>query len=153
MSEFSQLLAQSDCLIIGPGPTDPIRAGLIDIVKQSAALQVPTLGICLGYQAIGLAFGAQLIRTHPLHGKRSQVTFTSSRLFPHTGGERTVMRYHSLSLSDIRSPLRTVASSRDGIPMAIEHESLPIAGLQFHPDSYATNRGREMLADFFEAIR
>ncbi len=152
-SRMSIRLEDYDCLIIGPGPTDPIRAGLIDIVKQAAALKMPTLGICLGHQAIGLAFGAQLLRTHPVHGKRSEITFSNSRLFPHTDGTRSVMRYHSLSLADVRSPLRVIGHTNDDIPMAIEHESLPIAGLQFHPDSYATERGREMLADFFEAIK
>lgn len=146
-------LGDYDCLVIGPGPTDPIRAGLIDIVKQAATLKMPSLGICLGHQAIGLAFGAQLIRTHPVHGKRSQITFSKSRLFPYTNGTRLVMRYHSLSLADVHKPLRVVATTKDGIPMAIEHESLPLAGLQFHPDSYATDHGRQMLTDFFEAIR
>ena len=146
-------LSGYDCLIIGPGPTDPIRASLIDIVKQAASLRIPTLGICLGHQAIGLAFGAQLIRTSPVHGKRSEITFSHSRLFPNTIGIQTVMRYHSLSLANVQAPMNIVATTDDGIPMAIEHESLPIAGLQFHPDSYATVRGREMLADFFEAIK
>ena len=63
-------LDQFDCLIIGPGPTDPIRAGIVEIVRQAAEIKLPTLGICLGHQAIGLAFGARLIRTHPVHGKR-----------------------------------------------------------------------------------
>ena len=63
------------------------------------------------------------------------------------------MRYHSLALADVAAPLRVVATAPGGLPMAIEHESLPIAGLQFHPDSYATLRGREMIADFFEAVR
>lgn len=142
-----------DCLVIGPGPTDPVRAGLIDIVRQSAVLKIPTLGICLGHQAIGLAFGAQLVRTHPTHGKRSEVLFSHSRLLPNTIGPKTVMRYHSLSLAEVRSPLHVLAVTSDGIPMAIEHESLSIAGLQFHPDSYATEHGRQMLADFFEAIK
>ena len=146
-------LSEYDCLIIGPGPTDPIRAGLIDIVKQAASLRIPTLGICLGHQAIGLAFGAQLSRTSPVHGKRSEITFSHSRLFPNTIGIQTVMRYHSLSLANVQAPMNIVAITHDGIPMAIEHESLPIAGLQFHPDSYATVRGRELLADFFGAIK
>ncbi len=146
-------LGEYDCLVVGPGPTDPIRAGMIDVVKQAATLKIPTLGICLGHQAIGLAFGAQLIQTNPAHGKTSEVAFAHSRLFPRTIGTQTVMRYHSLSLAGVHSPLRVVATTDDGIPMAIEHESLPIAGLQFHPDSYATGRGKSMLADFFEAIR
>jgi anthranilate synthase/aminodeoxychorismate synthase-like glutamine amidotransferase len=146
-------LDQFDCLVIGPGPTDPIRAGIIDIVRQAADIQLPILGICLGHQAIGLAFGAQLVRTLPTHGKRSQIEFSSSRMFTRTLGPHTVMRYHSLSLDSVKTPLRVIAQTTDGIPMAIEHESLPIAGLQFHPDSYASPTGRAMLADFFEAIR
>jgi anthranilate synthase/aminodeoxychorismate synthase-like glutamine amidotransferase len=152
-TDLPNALDKFDCLVIGPGPTDPIRAGIVEIVRQAAEIKLPTLGICLGHQAIGLAFGARLIRTHPVHGKRSEVVFSQSRLFPNTLGTHTVMRYHSLSLSDVKSPLRVVAQTGDGIPMAIEHESLPIAGLQFHPDSYASPTGRAMLADFFEAIR
>lgn len=152
-TEHSLALNQFDLLVIGPGPTDPHRAGLIDIVQQAAAIKLPTLGICLGHQAIGLAFGSKLVRTHPVHGKRSEIVFSMSRLFPNTLGAHTVMRYHSLSLSDVKSPLRVIAQTAEGIPMALEHHSLPIAGLQFHPDSYATTRGRAMLADFFWAIR
>ena len=145
-------LTDYDCLIIGPGPTDPVRTGLIEIVHEATRLELPTLGICLGHQAIGLAFGAQLVRTDPCHGKRSIVTFQGSRSFPAIGGSRTVMRYHSLSLAGVKSPLKSVASTSDGIPMAIEHESLPIAGFQFHPDSYATEDGREMFASFFASM-
>ncbi|MBI5266377.1 MAG: aminodeoxychorismate/anthranilate synthase component II [candidate division Zixibacteria bacterium] len=145
-------LSDYDCLIIGPGPTDPIRAGIIDIVNQAARLQLPTLGVCLGYQAIGLAFGAQLVRTEPCHGKRSQITFHRNRMFAGVNGAHTVMRYHSLSLAQIVSPLRVIAQTDDGIPMAIEHESLPIAGLQFHPDSYATDQGRVIVAAFFQGM-
>lgn len=152
-TELPLTLTQFNCLVIGPGPTDPYRAGLIDIVQQAAAIKLPTLGICLGHQAIGLAFGSKLVRTHPVHGKRSEIVFSKSRLFPNTLGTHAVMRYHSLSLSHVNSPLRVIAQTSDGIPMAVEHESLPIAGLQFHPDSYATEQGRGMLADFFEAIR
>ena len=140
-------------LVIGPGPTDPIRAGLVDIIKQAAEVKLPTLGICLGYQAIGLAFGAKLVRTHPTHGKRTDIEFSASRLLPSIAGQQTVMRYHSLSLTDIDSPLRVVARTSDGIPMALEHESLSIAGFQFHPDSYGTENGRAMITSFFEGIK
>jgi anthranilate synthase/aminodeoxychorismate synthase-like glutamine amidotransferase len=152
-AESNQIaLSDYDCLVIGPGPTDPIRAGLIQVVNEAARLRLPTLGICLGHQAIGLAFGAKLVRTEPWHGKRSQITFRNSRLFAGMIGPHTVMRYHSLSLAQVASPLRVIATTDNGIPMAVEHESLPIAGLQFHPDSYATERGREMIAAFFETL-
>lgn len=142
-----------DAIVIGPGPTDPIRAGIVDIVRAAASARLPLLGICLGHQALGLAFGAKLVPTHPAHGKVSTIIFEPSRLFPGFSGPQTVMRYHSLSLDAVVAPLRVIAKTADGIPMAIEHETLPMAGLQFHPDSYATPRGREMLAVFFQAVR
>ena len=137
-------------IVIGPGPMDPVRTGLTDIILLCAKNKIPTLGICLGFQAIGMAFGAKLIRTTPVHGKRSSIDFFPSRFFPGFLGMVEVMRYHSLSLQDIKSPLNPVASTKDGIPMAIEHESLPMAGFQFHPDSFATKRGTEMLTSFFD---
>jgi anthranilate synthase/aminodeoxychorismate synthase-like glutamine amidotransferase len=142
-----------DALVIGPGPTDPARAGIVDIVRAATEAKMPLLGICLGHQAIGLAFGATLVRTHPTHGKMSTIIFEPSRLFPGITGPQTVMRYHSLSLVEVTSPLRVIARTTDRIPMAVEHESLPIAGLQFHPDSYATPKGRDMIAAFFKAVR
>ncbi len=144
-----------DAVVVGPGPTDPVRAGLIEVIHRAAALRLPLLGICLGHQAIGLAFGASLVRTRPAHGLRDTAHFSPSRSFPGFSGAQAVMRYHSLSLSpsSLRAPLRTVAALADETPMAVEHESLPIAGLQFHPDSYATPRGRELLAAFFGRTR
>jgi anthranilate synthase len=153
VAEAPATLAGFDALVIGPGPTDPVRAGIVEIVHAAARSRLPLLGICLGHQAIGLAFGARLVRSHPVHGKPCPVAFAPSRLFPSIIGTQTVMRYHSLSLAGVAPPLRVVAVSEEGLPMAIEHESLPVAGLQFHPDSYATPRGREMIARFFEAVR
>jgi len=148
-----QALAETDAVVVGPGPTDPIRAGLVGIVRRTAAAGLPLLGICLGCQALGLAFGARLVRVTPVHGKTSRIVFQRSRLFPRVEGEETVMRYHSLALADVRAPLTVTAVTADGVPMAVEHETLPLAGLQFHPDSFATPRGREMLVGFFASIR
>ncbi|MBI4081601.1 MAG: aminodeoxychorismate/anthranilate synthase component II [Candidatus Lambdaproteobacteria bacterium] len=148
-----EALAGFDALVVGPGPTDPVRAGLVETVQAAAARHLPVLGICLGCQAIGLAFGARLVRTRPAHGQRCLVTFTASRCFGSVAGPQRVMRYHSLSLAGVAAPLRVVAATGDGIPMAVEHETLPIAGLQFHPDSFGTPRGPDMLADFFRACR
>lgn len=142
-----------DAVVVGPGPTDPFRAGIVDDVHAAAAAGLPLLGICLGHQALGLAFGARLVRAVPTHGKTSMAVFLPSRLFPGIAGPHEVMRYHSLALADVSPPLRVVAVTADGVPMAIEHESLPMAGLQFHPDSYATPAGRAMVAAFFAAIR
>lgn len=145
-------LREAAALVIGPGPRDPIRASLVDVVRAAAEAKLPTLGICLGHQAIGLAFGAELIRVSPAHGKRSRVSFDRSRFFPELGLGVEVMRYHSLALGGVIAPLRVVAQTQDGIPMAIEHEKLPIAGLQFHPDSFGTPRGEEMLRSFFRSV-
>jgi anthranilate synthase component 2 len=147
------LIEDFGAVVVGPGPTDPVRAGIVEVIHAAARARRPLLGICLGHQALGLAFGARLVRTHPTHGKQSEISFKSSRLFPNFCGQQIVMRYHSLSLSTVVAPLHVIAETTDGIPMAIEHESLPMAGLQFHPDSYATPQGRRMVAEFFEAVR
>jgi anthranilate synthase component 2 len=147
------ILDDVDLVVVGPGPTDPDRAGIVDVVRTAARLRRPLLGICLGHQALGLAFGARLVRVQPVHGKTSTIAFAPSRLFPRSAGPHTVMRYHSLALADVAAPLRVIARTDDAIPMAIEHASLPMAGLQFHPDSFASPRGRELIADFFEAVR
>jgi anthranilate synthase/aminodeoxychorismate synthase-like glutamine amidotransferase len=142
----------ADVIIVGPGPTDPVRAGIVKVVLIAAYLRRPLLGICLGHQALGLAYGAKLIRVPPVHGKQTKIAFAPSRLFPSFTGTELVMRYNSLALMDVGAPLRVVAQTEDGIPMAIEHETLPMAGLQFHPDSFGSPRGKEMIADFFRAV-
>jgi len=146
--------ALDDCslLVIGPGPTDPARAGLLELVRTAAERRLPTLGICLGHQAIGLAFGAALVPVTPCHGKQSTVFIRESRLIPTFREPLIAMRYHSLALRDVKAPLRIVAETEDGIVMGVEHTSLPMAGLQFHPDSFGTPRGRELLAGCFEAL-
>lgn len=143
-------LAVADAVVIGPGPMDPLRAGLLEVVRTAAERRLPTLGVCLGHQALGLAFGARLVASTPAHGKLGRVTFGTPRLFPLFDGALEVMRYHSLSLVDVAAPLRVVARLEDGTVMAIEHTSLPMAGVQFHPDSWATPRGRELVRGFFE---
>jgi anthranilate synthase component II len=145
-------IESADLVIVGPGPTDPVRAGIVDVVLAAARFRRPLLGICLGHQALGLAFGAKLVSVPPAHGKRTSITFAPSRLFPGFVGPEIVMRYNSLALAGIEAPLRVLAQAEDGIPMAIEHATLPMAGLQFHPDSYGTPRGREMIAGFFKAV-
>ncbi|HEY0883172.1 MAG TPA: chorismate-binding protein, partial [Archangium sp.] len=141
-------LHEVDAVVMGPGPTDPQRAGLVALVQEIARRGLPFLGVCLGHQALGLAFGATLIRSQPAHGKRGQATFSGSRFF--ADGALEVMRYHSLSLRDVAAPRSVVASLHDGTVMAVEHATLPMAGVQFHPDSFGTPHGRGLLASFFQ---
>jgi anthranilate synthase/aminodeoxychorismate synthase-like glutamine amidotransferase len=146
-------LEGADLVVVGPGPTDPVRAGIVSVVLAAARLRLPLLGICLGHQALGLAYGAQLVGVPPVHGKQSMITFSPSRLLPSFVGRHAVMRYHSLALTAVGAPLRVIAETDDGIPMAVEHATLPMAGLQFHPDSFGSPHGREMIAELFEAMR
>jgi anthranilate synthase/aminodeoxychorismate synthase-like glutamine amidotransferase len=145
-------MSHARVVVIGPGPMDPERAGLDGLVAAAAARGLPVLGICLGHQAIGRAYGARLERTEPCHGKRATAVFRPSRSFPAVRGPLEVMRYHSLALAGVQPPLSVVATTPDGIVMAVEHETLPIAGLQFHPDSFGTPRGAELLAAFFGSM-
>ena len=145
-------LEEAAIVVVGPGPTDPVRAGLVALMSELAHLQKPTLGICLGHQALGLAFGATLVRARPTHGEIDAVCFEESRFFKSFVGERTVMRYHSLALTEVVAPLRVIARSSDGLIQAIEHETLPMAGLQFHPDSYGTVDGPAYFDAFFGAV-
>ncbi|PZR06703.1 MAG: hypothetical protein DI536_29765 [Archangium gephyra] len=135
-------LESSDVVVMGPGPMDPQRAGLVELVHEVAKRRLQFVGVCLGHQALGLAFGATLFRSTPTHGKRAIAQF-------HDGRSLEVMRYHSLSLTDVKSPLRVTASLADGTVMAVEHESLPMRGVQFHPDSFGTPFGRALLAELF----
>lgn len=150
--DAARRLETADVLVIGPGPTDPQRAGLLELVRRAAARRLPTLGICLGHQALGLAFGARLVRSTPTHGKVARVHFGASRRFPGVEGALDAMRYHSLSLEGVAAPLDVVARLDDGTVMAVEHRALPMAGVQFHPDSHATPRGRELVAAFFRSL-
>lgn len=143
-------LAGVSAVVIGPGPTDPHRAGLVGLVRRVVEASVPLLGICLGHQAIGLAFGASLLRSTPAHGKVARMHVGPSRLLP--AGDHQVMRYHSLSLAKVVAPLRAIAHLEDGTVMAVEHESARVLGLQFHPDSYATPGGARFVQAFFEGV-
>ena len=152
-SSVLKTIDRAQAVVIGPGPMDPVRAGLVDIVLEVERRGVPLLGVCLGHQAIGLAHGARLIRSTPVHGRRETALFAASRLLPGVDGFQQVMRYHSLSIVDVAEPLRVVAQTADGTVMAVEHRTRPTLGLQFHPDSFGTPAGEQMLAAFFEAVR
>ena len=149
-SAASRAVRGADVVIIGPGPTDPHRAGLVTLVQQVLDAKTPMVGICLGHPALGLACGAEMTRSTPAHGKVARMRVEGSRFLP--AGHHEVMRYHSLSLSAVQPPLKVTGTLDDGTVMMVEHETLPVLGLQFHPDSYATPGGRGFIDAFFRSL-
>ena len=142
----------ADVVVVGPGPMDPVRTGLVPFVARVIDAGRPLLGICLGHQAIGLACGARLVSGTPVHGQRDVARFVASRWLPGVEGDHVVMRYHSLSLDTVAPPLEVVAQTPEGVVMAVAHAERPVLGLQFHPDSFATPDGEAMLAAFFRSV-
>jgi anthranilate synthase/aminodeoxychorismate synthase-like glutamine amidotransferase len=142
-------------IIISPGPGEPRDAGISIALIRAAAGRIPVLGVCLGHQAIGEAFGGRVVRAGRLmHGKTTQVTHTGTELFEGLPNPLTVMRYHSLVVAaeDFPDELELTAWSVDRPRgqeiMALRHRSHPIFGVQFHPESIATEQGRGLLVNF-----
>ena len=142
-------------IVISPGPCTPAEAGISVPLVRAAAGVVPLLGVCLGHQAIGEAFGGRVMRAERLmHGKTTQVVHTGHPLFHGVPSPVEVMRYHSLVVSprDLPDELEITAWSADRPPgqeiMALCHRTLPVFGVQFHPESVATKHGKRMLANF-----
>ena len=145
---------QPQGIILSPGPGRPEDAGvLIDVVKTLSP-RIPTLGVCLGHQAICAAFGATVTYDKELmHGKQSLVHFdTSSRLFQNCPKTAPVARYHSLAADAATMPdcLKVTAVTDDGEIMAVQHTDYPICGVQFHPESIMTPNGKTMLENFLK---
>jgi anthranilate synthase/aminodeoxychorismate synthase-like glutamine amidotransferase len=137
-------------LILGPGPGEPYTSGrLMQWLSSGIEANLPILGICLGHQAIGLHFGAKLIRApRAIHGEAQLIQHSGLRLFNGIPNPTCVTRYHSLVLSSLSSELITEAHSPDGQIMAIAHSNKPIYGLQFHPESFLSIHGIKMLENF-----
>ena len=150
-----------DRILISPGPCTPQEAGIsIGLLKHFAARQqagarrTPILGVCLGHQAIGAAFGGQVVRAAQLmHGKTSEVEHDGRTIFEGIPTTMTCTRYHSLIVQeqDLPEDLEVSARTADGkVIMALRHRSLPIEGVQFHPESVLTSHGREMIVNFLK---
>lgn len=138
-----------EAIILSPGPCRPEDAGITLEVIRTLAGQIPMLGVCLGHQSIGHAFGATVRRaSEPMHGRTSRVQHMGQGLFDGLPQPLQAMRYHSLVVDKVRSPLRVTARTEDGTVMAIEHESWPVWGVQFHPESVLTQCGHQLLANF-----
>jgi anthranilate synthase component II len=151
------LALRPDAIVISPGPCTPRDAGISVPLVRAAAGRVPLLGVCLGHQAIGEAFGGRVVRADRLmHGKTTMVSHTGHALFRDIEPPFEVMRYHSLVVSSAGLPdaLEVTAWSTDRAPgseiMALCHRTLPVYGVQFHPESVATREGKRILANFLE---
>ena len=140
-------------LVISPGPCSPAEAGISVAAIQRFAGQLPILGVCLGHQAIGAAFGGTIIRAQELmHGKTSVITTTQAGVFAGLPAQFTVNRYHSLAIERASCPdvLAVTAWTDDGEIMGVRHKTLDIEGVQFHPESILTEHGHAMLKNFLD---
>jgi anthranilate synthase component II len=139
----------AQAFLISPGPCTPNEAGIsLDLVAACAREGRPLLGVCLGHQAIGQHFGGHVVRGGLMHGKTSAVTHDGSGLFTDLPSPFTATRYHSLVVENIPADLVVNATSDDRHVMGFRHAALPIHGVQFHPESIATEHGHAMLANF-----
>jgi anthranilate synthase component II len=149
MSAGQALSSGAQAFLISPGPKTPNEAGVsLDLVAACADAGKPLLGVCLGHQTIGQHFGGTVARGGLMHGKTSPVTHDGSGLFQGLPSPFTATRYHSLIVEDIPDSLIVNATSDDGHVMGFRHATLPIHGVQFHPESIATEHGHAMLANF-----
>lgn len=141
----------ADGILISPGPGTPEAAGIaVPLAAACIERSQPLLGVCLGHQAIALACGSSVERTYPVHGKVAKVRHDGSGLFAGLPSPFAATRYHSLAVPDPRPPLIANAWSEDGTIMAIRHQSAPVHGVQFHPESVASELGKPLLAAFLE---
>jgi len=148
------LAAKPQAIVLSPGPCDPDQAGIcLDLVKASAGV-IPLLGVCLGHQTIGQAFGGKVIRApRMMHGKVSHISHHNNSVFTGLPQNFQVTRYHSLVVEEASLPdcLEVTATSEDGVIMGLQHRQHPIHGVQFHPESIASEHGHALIANFLRA--
>jgi anthranilate synthase component 2 len=143
------IASNAQAFLISPGPCTPNEAGIsLDLVAACADLKKPLLGVCLGHQAIGQHFGGQVVRGGLMHGKTCPVEHDGTGLFEGLPSPFTATRYHSLIVTDIPEDLVVNATADDASVMGFRHRELPLHGVQFHPESIATEHGHAMLANF-----
>jgi anthranilate synthase component II len=149
LSVRDAIASNAQAFLISPGPCTPNEAGIsLDLVAACADLKKPLLGVCLGHQAIGQHFGGQVVRGGLMHGKTCPVEHDDTGLFTGLPSPFTATRYHSLIVTGIPDDLIVNATADDTSVMGFRHRDLPIHGVQFHPESIATEHGHAMLANF-----
>ena len=147
------LASRPDAIVLSPGPCTPNEAGVCLDLVSAASETTPMLGVCLGHQAIGQAFGGDIVRAPaPMHGKVSRISHHARGLFRGLNGPFQATRYHSLVIerSSAPSELEISAESDDGLVMGVEHRDHPAFGVQFHPESIASEHGRQILRNFLD---
>jgi len=144
-----------DAIVISPGPCDPDKAGICLELVEQAAEKIPLLGVCLGHQCIAQVFGATIgLSPQPMHGKISAIRHHNTGLFEGLPTPFQATRYHSLSIKPDTMPdcLQVTANSDDDVIQGIQHKSLPVHGVQFHPESIASEYGHQMLRNFLDQL-
>jgi anthranilate synthase component 2 len=150
------LAMRPDSIVLSPGPCDPDKAGICLALINAAAGRVPILGVCLGHQAIGRAFGGRIVRAPiPMHGKLSRIHHTGESVFRGLEDGFLATRYHSLVIERASMPaqLKITAETEDGVIMGVAHKTQPVHGVQFHPESIASQHGHALLKNFLELAR
>ena len=152
ISTADVIAAEPEAIVLSPGPCTPNEAGIcLDLVAK-AAPSIPILGVCLGHQAVGQAFGGNVMRAAPAHGKVFEIKHTGTGVFRGINGPFRATRYHSLVVERASMPreLTVNAETGDGLVMGLAHTGLPVHGVQFHPESIASEHGHLMLKNFLD---
>jgi len=156
MSVEEAMATRPEAIVLSPGPCDPPKAGIcLPLVKRAAGI-IPILGVCLGHQAIGEAFGARVVRAaHCMHGKVSAIHHDGTGIFAGIPSPFQATRYHSLVVDPSTMPacLRSTAHTEEQVCMGLAHRDLPIWGVQFHPESITTEHGHQILRNFLSLSR
>jgi anthranilate synthase/aminodeoxychorismate synthase-like glutamine amidotransferase len=156
LTPYEAVAMRPDAIVLSPGPCTPNEAGIcLEMVAVAAEKKIPLLGVCLGHQAIGQAFGGDVIRAPvPVHGKTSEIHHDGTDIFAGLPDPFTATRYHSLIVDKTTLPeMLEETASADGLIMGLRHKTLPIFGVQFHPESIATSHGHEILRNFLDLAR
>jgi anthranilate synthase/aminodeoxychorismate synthase-like glutamine amidotransferase len=150
LSVEEALALQPEAVVLSPGPCTPNEAGIsLPLIAAAAERRLPLLGVCLGHQAIGQAFGGKVVRAPtPVHGKVWDVIHDGTDIFAGLPSPFRATRYHSLVVEDLPETLVATARTADGLVMGLAHRDLPIWGVQFHPESIASEHGHDMLRNF-----
>ncbi|ADB51273.1 anthranilate synthase component II [Conexibacter woesei] len=143
------LLRGYDRVIVSPGPCTPDESGIsIEVLRRFPEAGIPVLGVCLGHQALGQAYGGTVIRHRPVHGKTEPIEHDGRTVFAGIESPLTVGRYHSLVVDEQLPDVLEVSARGGGVIMALRHKTLPAEGIQFHPESVLTDHGHDLLRNF-----